>query len=123
MRNLFLLQVLAVGLLAELWTQKKAAAYLDITDRSVRNLIARGELTGYRVAGLRAVRLDSEEVRKLLRAVPTALPRARRAAGPARVPFGARARVVQAITDAEGHVVGRVPLSAAAKAESTGGDQ
>lgn len=52
-------------------TQQKAADYLGITDRSVRNLISRGELTGFKLRGVRAVRVDMNEVEALVDTVPT----------------------------------------------------
>ena len=52
-------------------TQAQAAEYLGLTDRTIRNLIARGELTGYRVGKGRSIRLDSNEVDALLRPIPT----------------------------------------------------
>ena len=52
-------------------TQAEAAEYFGVTDRTIRNYIARGQLTGYRLAG-RSVRVDASELDKLLRPIPTA---------------------------------------------------
>lgn len=51
-------------------TQRDAADHLGVTDRTIRNYIASGRLTGYRLGG-RAVRLDLNEVDDLLRPIPT----------------------------------------------------
>ncbi|MGV0796053.1 excisionase family DNA-binding protein [Mycolicibacterium elephantis] len=53
-------------------TQRQAAEYLLITDRHVRNLIADGRLTGYRMAGRRTVRLRRDEVENLMQPIPAA---------------------------------------------------
>ncbi|WP_425310624.1 helix-turn-helix domain-containing protein [Ammonicoccus fulvus] len=42
------------------------AEYLDCTERTVRNLIAAGKLTGYRL-GNRSIRIDLDEVDAYLR--------------------------------------------------------
>lgn len=47
-----------------------AAEYLSVTDRTIRNFIALGELTGYRI-GTRAIRVDLREVEALLTPIPT----------------------------------------------------
>lgn len=52
-------------------TLQTAAEYLNVTDRTIRNLIARGEITGYRI-GTRMVRVDLNEIDALLRPIPTA---------------------------------------------------
>lgn len=40
---------------------KEAAAYLGVTDRTIRQMIADGRLTGYR-SGARLVRIDLNEL-------------------------------------------------------------
>lgn len=52
-------------------TQAEAADRLGVTDRTIRNLIARGDLTGYRL-GKRTIRLDVNEVDQCLRPIPAA---------------------------------------------------
>lgn len=52
-------------------SQLEAAERLGVTDRTIRNLIARGDLTGYRL-GRRTIRLDVDEVDACLRPIPTA---------------------------------------------------
>lgn len=115
--------LLLAFLAAKLIDQVTAAEYLQITPRSVRNLIARGDLTAYRIRGLRSVRVDSDEVKALLSVLPTALPR-RRVAKPKpepRIMGGPNAKVYAAVTDVEGRVVGRTPLSERAKSEAVNG--
>lgn len=52
-------------------TQQSAAEYADCTVRTIRNFIARGELTGYRL-GARSIRVDRAELDALLTPIPTA---------------------------------------------------
>jgi excisionase family DNA binding protein len=49
-----------------------AAELLRVHNRTVRNLIARGVLTGYRIAGTRSIRVDMNEVAALAKPIPTA---------------------------------------------------
>lgn len=48
-----------------------AAERFDCSERTVRRMIAAGELTGYRV-GKRMIRVDADELDALARVVPTA---------------------------------------------------
>ena len=58
--------------IARRWiTPGEAAEHLGVTDRTIRNYVAAGRLTGYRL-GKRAVRLDLDEVDALLRPIPAA---------------------------------------------------
>ena len=52
-------------------SQAEAAERLGVTDRTIRNLIARGTLRGYKIRGSRMVRLDASDVDALLRPIPT----------------------------------------------------
>lgn len=52
-------------------TQQSAAEYADCTVRTIRNFIARGDLTGYRL-GTRSIRVDRAELDALLTPIPTA---------------------------------------------------
>lgn len=52
-------------------TLAEAADHLSVTERTVRNYIARGQLTGYRV-GPRAIRVDAAELDRMLVPIPTA---------------------------------------------------
>lgn len=51
-------------------TQAEAAEYLDVSPRTIRNYIAAGYLSGYRL-GPRALRLDARELDSMLRRIPT----------------------------------------------------
>lgn len=48
-----------------------AAEYLGVTDRTVRNRIACGDLAAYRL-GSRTIRVDARELDALLKPIPTA---------------------------------------------------
>lgn len=56
---------------ARFMTQQSAAEYADCTVRTIRNFIARGELTGYRL-GARSIRVDRAELDALLTPILTA---------------------------------------------------
>lgn len=49
---------------------KASAEYLDVTTKSVRDWIAQGRLTGYRVG--RHIKLDANEVDAFAAPIPTA---------------------------------------------------
>ena len=53
-------------------SQAEAAQYLGVTDRTIRNYIARGDLPGHRLRGSRLVRIDRADLDALLRPIPTA---------------------------------------------------
>lgn len=53
-------------------SQADAAEYLGVTDRTIRNYIRSGALTGRRLPGSRLIRLDRHELDAALRPVPTA---------------------------------------------------
>lgn len=53
-------------------SQSDAADYLGVTDRTVRNYIARGVLKGHRVRGSRLIRIDRIDLDALLQPIPTA---------------------------------------------------
>ena len=68
-------------------TVKVAANYLEVTERTIRRMIDRGQLTAYRI-GTKALRLDPDQVRAQIKtertpedrwATNTAPPRPRRA--------------------------------------------
>lgn len=50
--------------------QAEAAEYLGVTDRTIRNYIARGVLPGRRIRGSRLIRIDREDLDQLLRPIP-----------------------------------------------------
>lgn len=58
------------GILQRYGTIADAAEYLGTSTKHVRNLIARGELTGYRM-GKRAIRIDLRELDQVLTPIPT----------------------------------------------------
>lgn len=51
-------------------TQQAAAKYLGVTDRTIRNYIARGILPAYRVRSSRAIRIRQSDLDALLRPIP-----------------------------------------------------
>ena len=67
-------------------TQQEAAARLGVTDRTIRNYISAGVLTGYRLPsgpGAR-VRIDAEDVERLLLPIPVGMSPVAVAGGAAR---------------------------------------
>lgn len=80
-------------------TQKQAAEMLGCTDRTIRNLISRGQITGYRLQGLRAVRVDAHEISGKLKAIPTARARQEFVYGP--TPFNGNVKTVITAVDME----------------------
>lgn len=52
-------------------TQQQAAELLSVSDRTIRNRISDGTFTGYTIPGLRAVRVDKDEIMSKLKAIPT----------------------------------------------------
>lgn len=51
--------------------QSESAEYLGVTDRTVRNYIARGLLPARRVRGSRLIRIDRADLDAMLRPIPT----------------------------------------------------
>lgn len=47
------------------------AEYLGVSERTIRRMIAAGEITGYRL-GKRTIRIDFDELDALLKPIPTA---------------------------------------------------
>ena len=56
---------------ASLLTVAQAAERLNVTPRTVRRMIARGQLTGYRLGG-RLIRIDEIEIEHCLVEIPSA---------------------------------------------------
>lgn len=49
-----------------------AGTYLGTSQRTIRRIVARGDLVGYRLPGSRLIRVDLNEVDAMLRRIPTA---------------------------------------------------
>jgi hypothetical protein len=75
-------------------TRQYLAKRFGVTDRTISNMISRGDLTGYRLPGVRAIRVDLNEAEALVKAVPTAFK--------PKVPFGPKAHIVQVEAQADG---------------------
>ncbi len=69
-------------------TQQDAAKHFGVHPRTIRNWIARGLITGFRLPGARAIRVNLIEVEHMLMIVPTTTART-----PSKA-FGPRARIV-----------------------------
>lgn len=52
-------------------SQNQAAERLGVTARTIRNMISRGDLRGYIIRGVRAVRIDADELDALVTKIPT----------------------------------------------------
>lgn len=52
-------------------TVATAAGYMDSSTKFIRALIARGELTGYRI-GTRSIRVDLRELDSVMKPIPSA---------------------------------------------------
>lgn len=52
-------------------TQQEAGDYLGVSDRTIRSYIAAGTLKGYKVRGVKTVRLDIRDLDALMRPIPT----------------------------------------------------
>lgn len=53
-------------------SQQEAAEYLGVTDRTIRNYIAKGLLPGRRIRGSRAIRIAQSDLDELLAPIPSA---------------------------------------------------
>lgn len=57
----------------QVWLSKpQAARYLGVTERTVRNYIARGELSAARIQGSHLIRIRRSDLDALLRPIPSA---------------------------------------------------
>lgn len=73
-------------------TQQQAADHFQVHVRTIRNWISKGLVTGYRLPGQRAVRVDLDEMLRAMRVIPTTLAR------PGHKAFGPDARIVKVST-------------------------
>ncbi len=87
---------LALSLLRTFATQQRAAEKFGVHQRTVRNWISRGLITGYRLPGGRAVRVDLDEIERMLTLVPATVVRHK----VGRKPFGPEATIVSIHADA-----------------------
>jgi excisionase family DNA binding protein len=69
-------------------TQQEAAQFLGVTDRTIRNLISRGVFTGYKIPGVRAIRVDLHEIAEKMRTIPSVRSQVQKK------PFGPQANIV-----------------------------
>jgi excisionase family DNA binding protein len=54
-------------------SQQEAAEYLGVTDRTIRNYVARGLVPAHRIRGSRLIRFDINELDAALRPIPSAV--------------------------------------------------
>lgn len=57
--------------MAHFITQQQAAKFAGVTPRTIRNWISEGHITGYRLPGGRAVRVDADELKRVMQVIPT----------------------------------------------------
>jgi excisionase family DNA binding protein len=70
-------------------TQQQAAQAVGVHARTIRNWISEGLITGYRLPGGRAIRVDLEEINNQMRVIPAAMR--------PRVPFGQKAKIINVV--------------------------
>lgn len=80
-----------------LGTQEQGARLWGCDVRTIRNRISDGTITGYKVPGTRAIRIDLNELERLLEVIPAAKRQPRK-------PFGPDARIVRVVTAIEPEV-------------------
>lgn len=81
-----------------LGTQEQAARIWGCDVRTIRNRISDGTLTGFKLPGTRAIRVDLNEVERLLEVIPAAKRQPR-------TPFGPDARIVTVVEPVRAEVV------------------
>lgn len=70
-------------------TQQQAAERFGVHVRTIRNWISKGLIVGYKMPTGRAIRVDLDEIERVMRVVPTTVAR------PHTRPFGPRAKIVR----------------------------
>jgi excisionase family DNA binding protein len=80
-------------------TQQQAADRLQVTTKTIRNYVSNGLLVGYRLPGARAIRVDLDELDRVMKVIPTTVAR------PGHRAFGPKARIVTVIEAVEPAVV------------------
>lgn len=76
-------------------TQQAAAERFHVHPRTIRNWISRGLITGYRTPTGRAIRVDLDEIERVMATIPTTVAR------PNRRPFGPKAKIVTVVPAVE----------------------
>jgi excisionase family DNA binding protein len=71
-------------------TQQRAADHVGVTPRTIRNWISEGHITGYRLPGARAIRIDLDELEAKMRVMPAVI-------RPKPQPFGPKAKIVTVV--------------------------
>ncbi len=72
-------------------TQQQAAARFQVSVKTIRNWISKGLITGYRLPGARAVRVDLDECERVMSTIPATIAR------PNKPAFGPNARIVTVV--------------------------
>lgn len=67
-------------------TQEQAARHISVSPRTIRSWISEGWITGYRLPGGRAVRVDLDKLDTMIKTIPAS-------ARAPKQPFGPKARI------------------------------
>jgi excisionase family DNA binding protein len=73
-------------------TQQQAAQVIGVHVRTIRNWISQGFITGFRLPGGRAIRVDLDDIEEQLKVMPATM-------GPRRQPFGPKAKIVTIVEE------------------------
>jgi excisionase family DNA binding protein len=71
-------------------TQQRAAEHVGVTPRTIRNWISEGLITGFRLPGARAIRIDMDELEQKMKIMPAVI-------RPRPQPFGSKANIVTVV--------------------------
>ena len=83
----------------ETYTISQLAAEFDVTTRTIRNKISEGLITGYRFRGIRAVRVDLDEIERMAEVIPAVTK-------PKKPMYGENAKIVYVAEAADAEKVG-----------------